>query len=321
MMRKNINLFAILFLLFISCGRDTKITDPEIRDPTTLQGKLSGILSLLDSPYIITENITVDSSDELSIENGVQLFFKRGTFFSVYGKLAAYGQRDLPIMFKSASVDSAWRGIHIVNSPGISHFNFCVLEGVRIEWNDSLNFGALSFTKSNGIIENCIFRDNYAQNGGAIAASNSSISIKNSLFLNNESVVFGGAVFAMKCSTIFINNTIYDNLSTNIGGGLVLFNGIYGNVQNNIFYQNWGQSGDPRIYLEQTDSALVQFGFNFLRGDSLNPSFVRTEKPNQNFHLNLGSTCIDAGNPDPQFNDPDGSRNDQGAYGGVGGNW
>ncbi len=40
-----------------------------------------------------------------------------------------------------------------------------------------------------------------------------------------------------------------------------------------------------------------------------------------NFRLQPGSPGIDAGNPDPAFNDPDGSRNDMGAYGGPLGNW
>jgi hypothetical protein len=42
---------------------------------------------------------------------------------------------------------------------------------------------------------------------------------------------------------------------------------------------------------------------------------------NSDFHLQPGSPCIDAGNPDPQYNDNDGSRNDMGAYGGPGGDW
>ncbi|HID10896.1 MAG TPA: hypothetical protein EYP17_06305 [Candidatus Latescibacteria bacterium] len=34
------------------------------------------------------------------------------------------------------------------------------------------------------------------------------------------------------------------------------------------------------------------------------------------FHLREGSPRIDGGNPDPEYNDPDGSRNDIGIYGG-----
>ena len=39
------------------------------------------------------------------------------------------------------------------------------------------------------------------------------------------------------------------------------------------------------------------------------------------YYLLPGSVCIDAGNPDPVFNDPDGSQNDIGAYGGPLGGW
>ncbi|MDY6834576.1 MAG: NosD domain-containing protein [Chloroflexota bacterium] len=36
------------------------------------------------------------------------------------------------------------------------------------------------------------------------------------------------------------------------------------------------------------------------------------------YHLSEGSPCIDAGHPGPEFSDPDGTRNDMGAYGGPG---
>jgi hypothetical protein len=39
------------------------------------------------------------------------------------------------------------------------------------------------------------------------------------------------------------------------------------------------------------------------------------------FTLAKSSPCIDAGDPDPGYNDPDGSRNDMGAFGGPEGDW
>ena len=47
---------------------------------------------------------------------------------------------------------------------------------------------------------------------------------------------------------------------------------------------------------------------------SADPKFVNSSK--NNFHLGNGSLCMNAGNPSPEFNDKDGSRNDMGAYGG-----
>ncbi|MDQ1350029.1 MAG: periplasmic glucans biosynthesis protein [Acidobacteriota bacterium] len=46
-----------------------------------------------------------------------------------------------------------------------------------------------------------------------------------------------------------------------------------------------------------------------------NPLF--NEEVNYDYHLIPGSSCIDAGNSDIKYNDPDGSRNDMGVYGGV----
>ncbi len=47
---------------------------------------------------------------------------------------------------------------------------------------------------------------------------------------------------------------------------------------------------------------------------SLDPQFVNIDL--QDFHLLSSSPCVDAGNPDPIYNDVDGTRNDIGAYGG-----
>ncbi len=47
---------------------------------------------------------------------------------------------------------------------------------------------------------------------------------------------------------------------------------------------------------------------------SEDPQFVNADSGE--FHLQAGSPCIDTGDPDPKFNDPDGSRNDMGVFGG-----
>ena len=53
---------------------------------------------------------------------------------------------------------------------------------------------------------------------------------------------------------------------------------------------------------------------------SENPLFVAPDTDgnpyNDDWRLQPLSPCIDAGDPDPAFNDPDGTRNDMGIYGG-----
>jgi hypothetical protein len=56
--------------------------------------------------------------------------------------------------------------------------------------------------------------------------------------------------------------------------------------------------------------------FRGLNGNiSSDPLFIDPE--NGDFRLRPDSPCIDAGNPDPIYYDPDGSKNDMGAYGGA----
>ena len=64
--------------------------------------------------------------------------------------------------------------------------------------------------------------------------------------------------------------------------------------------------------------SLVDRGWSGTGNINADPLFVDAE--NGDYHLQNSSPCIDAGNPDAQYNDIDGSRNNMGAYGGPGGN-
>jgi len=122
---------------------------------------------------------------------------------------------------------------------------------------------------------------------------------------------------ALESEIVVINNTFFNNQSVNFGGGLVVAEQVSSNIQNNIFFENVGSAGDPRIAILSggADNYIEQF--NFLAQGDMDPLF----RSREDLHLSLGSPAIDMGNPAPEFNDWDGSRNDQGAYGGPGGNW
>jgi hypothetical protein len=116
-----------------------------------------------------------------------------------------------------------------------------------------------------------------------------------------------------------INNTITDNEASPNGGALSVWNTISTKLENNILWGNssgslfpeigiWAGIAPEVLYCDIQDS--IWPGTGNINAD---PLFADTL-----YQLSAGSPCIDAGNPDPIYNDPDGSRNDMGAYGGPG---
>ncbi len=105
------------------------------------------------------------------------------------------------------------------------------------------------------------------------------------------------AIFLHDSSTAIIKNNIIVN---NTGIGIAGISTASATIDYNDV---WGNGGDY--------SEIFNTGQHDI---SENPQFVDEE--NNNFHLQPGSLCIDAGDPATEFNDPDGSRNDMGVFGG-----
>ncbi|TES92885.1 MAG: T9SS type A sorting domain-containing protein [Candidatus Cloacimonadota bacterium] len=140
-------------------------------------------------------------------------------------------------------------------------------------------------------------------------------------FLHNNVVIdntYTGVSISSKPTVI--NNTIANN-----NNGIYDSGGYQPVVMNNIVTGN-SNKGMGCV----NSSVPTDFSYNDVWGNgqnyyncspgpgdiSANPLFV--DEPNGDYHLQPGSPCIDSGNPDPAYNDPDGSRNDMGAYGGPG---
>ena len=233
----------------------------------------------------------------------------------MYGKLSCMGNSTQQILLTSKN--GLWKGIQITGTHTQSIIQFVIIENVDVTIpNDTIRSGAVEITNANVVIHNSIFRNNKANDGGALIINQSQSIITNNLFINNYAVTFGGALVSSASSNKIVNNTFYTNSTTNYEGGLLLLSPVLDSVQNNIFYANTSKTADPGISLLQTDSSHYVIKYNFFDTGN-NPYFVSTT----DFHLSTLSPCINAGNPDSQYNDADRSRNDQGAYGGPLGNW
>ena len=158
--------------------------------------------------------------------------------------------------------------------------------------------------------------------GGAVYADRGSLLLTNSIITNNTasgwvdrgSLYLKGSGVYTAYTTVILNNS---TIAFNNPEGLHDAAGIVG-VQNSIVYFNEGSQlvGDPEVIY-----SCIQDGWG--DPDSTNidddPLFVL---PPLDFSLRPSSPCIDAGNPDPYFDDgchPPGQgteRNDMGAGGG-----
>ncbi len=179
-----------------------------------------------------------------------------------------------------------------------------------------------------------LFAYNQALYGGALVSFHCPIIFRNNIvWQNSGGQDFGGAgIWIWNNGSMGIslveNNTVIGNNTANQGGGLSINNSEV-DLHNNIIR---GNSGFPaQIYATGPQPITasynnVQGGYAGTGNTDLVPSFA-----DSNFYLMAGSPGIDAGDPDPFWNDREDSGNpgnalwpamatllnDQGAYGGL----
>lgn len=321
-MRSYLVLILIIMVMFIlSCRENnefTDVTNPSIGgNYTVIKGNISGTLTIENSPFLINEDIQILNGKTLVINPGVTLFFEKDSKLIVEGAIIAIGTSQNPITFTSYS--QFWSGIIIINSTDTSKFKFCTIQNVYKEIDDTLSSGAIEINNANLILENSVVKMNSSIYGGGLLLAYSSGIFKNNIFRENDAEIFGGAMVLQNSTAVIINNTIYNNSSFNVGGGVAILDPVSIELQNNIFYENLSFNGgvDPNILILSGDSSSVHENYNYLAIDTMNPMFTSYE----NLHLSSQSPCIDNGNPDTIYNDFNNTRNDQGAFGGPGGNW
>ncbi len=202
---------------------------------------------------------------------------------------------------------------------------------------DSRATGIITGHVSSVTIKNNIFTG--CGNDGAIlleeAAGENTITIQNNLIYNCFAGFYGFVQNDDLLEARIFNNTIADIE----GEGIYILaenrSTLSGKIINNIIIDGYVGIGieitDPNVtnlisiaYNDVWKNAKDYTGMGSLYytpapGEgaiSQNPLFIDPE--NHDYHLQAGSPCIDAGDPDPIYNDPDGTRNDMGAYGGPG---
>jgi sugar lactone lactonase YvrE len=193
--------------------------------------------------------------------------------------------------------------------------------------------GGICMYGGNPYIINNIIKNNTALYGAGVVIDYSGCVFKNNIVAQNSGGqdYGGGGFWTIGNGTeaiIIENNTIVDNESELKGGAMYLWSTQL-TARNNIIWGNTQSSGD-QIFLYDGANAEITYtdiegGYTGEGNIDLLPQFADT-----NFILVSTSPCIDAGNPNVQFDDPEDPenpgqalwpsqgqlRNDMGAYGG-----
>ena len=223
---KQIPSFFLLLLLPILSSAQTNVS-----------GNQSGIWSLANSPYLVTNDVTVPAGQSLVIEPGVEVRFQGYYKFNVFGNLTAVGTANATILFTAENTVTGWKGLR-VDSNDLIHLKNC-----RIEFGHSsgdypdTHGGGMALLSSNAVVEDCVFADNSTGENG-----------------------MGGAVYAINASnqTQFINTTFIRNNAFGEGGALKFTSGTEVGIVNNTFIQNYCSYGGGAISFYSTYEAVIK---------------------------------------------------------------
>ncbi len=200
--------------------------------------------------------------------------------------------------------------------------------------------GAVNIQTSGPIFRVCTFLGNSSENGGAVWSINNLTRpvFQSCLFNFNTASGSGGALYTSATEGTnenapqVENCTIVNNTASYNCGGIYNSGGASIPVNSSILWGNTDAGGsdqDAQYYashIPQVEYSCIQNytgGFSGIGNIDDFPLFVYPEgldnivgTEDDNYYLLPGSPCIDTGDPAPIMNDPDGSRNDMGAYGG-----
>jgi parallel beta-helix repeat protein len=248
-MKRQLRLYFILLTLVFSIFSFANVTLFPLVKATYVEGfiTLDTVWTLVDSPFIISNETIVCANATLTIEPGVEVRF--GGFFNlvIEGRLIAEGAKDKTIRFTSNELEptaEAW-GTLWFNSTQESSLSYCIIEyglnGITVE-NGTVNIqnSTVRHNSENGItildgyvrVEDCEVLNNTM--GGIFVSGSSQVNVQNNVISGNgDGIILNGAL----TSKISITQ---NQISFNQHSGILCEAETYSNtiIVNNTVSQN-----------------------------------------------------------------------------------
>ena len=238
-MKKRLELFVILLtVIFVVAGLGNRTLFPVVK-ATFVEGAITQntTWALVDSPFVLSGNVTVYPNATLTIEPGVEVEFGGEFSLLINGKLLADGTDEKMITFTSNKQyprAGDWKTITFISTQAYS-LTYCIIEygvdGITVA-SGSLNIrdSKVNWNSQNGIVitnGNVDVEDNDITNnvesGILVSGSNQVTVRRNSITSNYNGITLLG-------NSISNLNIDQNNISSNSQTGILLGADAYGNT-------------------------------------------------------------------------------------------
>ncbi|MFH1892568.1 MAG: hypothetical protein ABIK83_07790 [Candidatus Zixiibacteriota bacterium] len=186
----------------------------------------------------------------------------------------------------------------------------------KLESNSATDGAGLNVDSSSARLDTCrIYSGIAIGKGGGIFTEEADVDLNRCLIYWNHASVGGGCYSGENSVDSLVHVDICSNSASNTGGGVYCAAGTYLVAWKSILWDNLPDAADSSLTPVLTKYCDIQcLPGDLWPGDSnLNCDPLFRAPTQEDFHLEVGSCCIDAGDPS-SASDPDGSRADVGAF-------
>ena len=289
-----------------------------------------------DEIYIGTSaapNLRVISDGHLTIDEGVTIIFARSNSNLIVtgsGILDVTGTSVNPVLFTKHPDNTRWGHISFETPgsgtpiTGTGSFEYAIFEYgyAATSGTDPSNAGgAIQINAKDVTIDNCIFRYNYSNFGGAVtvnAGTDRNTIIRNSYFHDNTANQAGGALLTWTNSTPIIENCIFEANHCNGVGSTVYSGGAVWSLQNTTkivnctFVENTSDRAGDAVYSYSSSNMRIvnsilwgsddQFAGSSTTSTIVTCAFETSKPSNAANSITISATAsdhfVDAGNSD-----------------------